>query len=1063
MPSKDSHQNFALMRERILAEQDGKHYWRSLEELADTPEFREFVEREYPQHAEEWHDPIGRRNFIKLMGASLALAGLSSCAYQPPEKIVPYVDQPEELVPGKPLFFATAMPLGGTATPLLVRSNEGRPTKIEGNPDHPNNRGADLNVKGTSATDLFAQASILTLYDPDRSKVLTYREEIRAWPSFVAEMRTALEEQRKSQGAGFRILTETVTSPTLAAQIRTILTEFPAAKWHQYEPAGRAGAHAGAVGAFGEPVNTVYRFDQAERILAIDSDFLNCGPGNLRHARDFAAKRRVTEEHKTMNRLYAVESTPTNTGAMADHRLSVRPSEIEATVRAIAAALGGQGVTVKTDVRPAGTTSAPATWVNAVARDLRENAGRSIVIAGDEQPASVHALAHAMNEALGNVGKTVFYTEPIEARPEDHTASLRDLVADIDGKRVQLLVILGGNPAYTTPADLKLDFARLDKVPLRVHLSLYKDETSELCHWHVPEAHYLEAWSDARSYDGTVSIIQPLITPLYGGRSAHELLAVFSDESDRSGYDLVRNFWLGQMGGAGQNQPQPAAGQASLNFADKPLLTAPITDGATDPELAWRKILHDGFIPNTAAKPRDGLTVRAPGESGATPAPPPPPGGFELLFRTDPSVYDGRFSNNGWLQELPKPFNKLTWDNAALLSPATARQLGVTQKIGTHGGDVHVDTVTIEYGGRSLVAPVWITPGQPDNVVTVHLGYGRTRAGRAGSGLGFDAYKIRTADSPWFGAGAKVTKTGEQHSLAVTQLHHMMENRDVVRSQTLADYLHEPEKAKEGDEHGVPHGESGYDESMYPQWDYKQRDYAWGMAIDVSSCVGCNACVVACQSENNIPIVGKEQVQRSREMHWLRIDSYFGGQDENNPEGPYFMPVPCMHCEQAPCEPVCPVHATVHSAEGLNDMVYNRCVGTRYCSNNCPYKVRRFNFLLYQDWTTPTYQLMRNPEVSVRSRGVMEKCTYCVQRIQWGKIEAEKEGRTLADGEVVTACQSVCPTEAIVFGNINDPNSRVSKLKAEQRNYSLLADLNTQPRTTYLAALKNPNEEIKKA
>ncbi|HEY0379962.1 MAG TPA: TAT-variant-translocated molybdopterin oxidoreductase [Pyrinomonadaceae bacterium] len=1083
MTSKDSHKNFSLMRERILAEQNGgPQYWRSLEELADTPEFREFVEREYPQHAEEWHDPLGRRNFIKLMGASLALAGLSSCVYQPPEKIVPYVDQPEEMVPGKPLFFATAMPLGGVATPLLVKSNEGRPTKVEGNPDHPNNRGADVNIKGTSATDLFAQASILTLYDPDRSQTLTYREEIRPWPAFVADIHTALEEQRKTQGAGLRILTETVSSPTLAAQLRAILTEFPAAKWHQYEPAGRSGAHGGAMAAFGEPVNTVYRFDQAERILAIDSDFLNCGPGNLRHARDFISMRRVTEERKAMNRLYVVESTPTNTGAMADHRLSVRPSEVEPTARAIAAALGGAGVSVKLAAGGAGA-GANAQWVNAVARDLQQNAGRCIVIAGDEQPASVHALAHAMNEALGNVGKTVFYTEPIEARPEDHTASLRDLVNDIDGGRVGLLVILGGNPAYTTPADLKLDQARLDKKEmLRVHLSLYKDETSELCHWHVPEAHYLEAWSDARTYDGTVSIIQPLIAPLYGGRSAHELLAVFSDESDRTGYNIVRDFWLGQMGAGGQgagqnqgqtqptagsqatNQTQNAGGQASLNFANKPILTAPITNATTDTELAWRKALHDGFIPNTAARPRDGLSVRAPGEGGASPAPAPQPaaGGFEIVFRTDPSIYDGRFANNGWLQELPKPINKLTWDNAALLSPATARQLGVTQKIGTHGGDVHVDTVTVEYDGRAVVAPVWITPGQPDNVVTVHLGYGRTRSGRAGTGIGFDAYKIRTADSPWSGAGAKVTRTGEQYSLATSQLHHMMENRDPVRSQPLAEYLKEPENPKEGTEHGLTHGESSYDESMYPKWDYQQRDYAWGMAIDVSSCVGCNACVVACQSENNIPIVGKEQVQRSREMHWLRIDSYFKG-DEDNPEGPYFQPVPCMHCEQAPCEPVCPVHATVHSAEGLNDMVYNRCVGTRYCSNNCPYKVRHFNFLLYQDWTTPTYQLMRNPEVSVRSRGVMEKCTYCVQRIQWGKIEAEKEGRKVADGEIVTACQAVCPTEAIIFGNINDPNSRVSKMKAERRNYSLLPDLNTQPRTTYLAALKNPNDEMKKA
>ncbi len=676
-----------------------------------------------------------------------------------------------------------------------------------------------------------------------------------------------------------------------------------------------------------------------------------------------------------------------------------------------------------------------------------------------------------MNEALGNVGKTVIYTDPVEARPEDQTASLRDLLADIDAGRVQTLVILGGNPVYNTPADLKLDEARMKKIDLRVHLSLYRDETSELCHWNIPESYYLEAWSDARSFDGTVSIIQPLIAPLYDSKSAHELLSVFTNQSDRKGYDIVREFWQREMGAGGKGSEAgtttgATANAQAVNFANKPILTAPVTDAATDFETAWRKAVHDGFIPNTAVKTREGLTVKAPPQGATTtPAAQPASSGFEIVFRTDPSIYDGRFANNGWLQELPKPVSKLTWDNVALLSPQTARQLGITKNIGKYGGDIYVDTVKITYAGRALVAPVWITPGQPDNVVTVHLGYGRRLAGRVGNGVGFDAYSIRTADSPWSGGGVTIARTGDQYALAATQLHHLMENRDIVREQTLADYLKEPDKArKESEGQGEQRGESGYDESLYPRYNYDQRDYdrnyKWGMAIDVSSCVGCNACVVACQSENNIPIVGKQQVQRSREMHWLRVDSYYKGEDENNPEGLYFMPVPCMQCEQAPCEPVCPVHATVHSAEGLNDMVYNRCVGTRYCSNNCPYKVRRFNFLLFQDWETPTYKLMRNPEVSVRSRGVMEKCTYCVQRIQNGKIEAEKEGRVLQDGEIVTACQAVCPTEAIVFGNINDPRSRVAKLKKEERNYSLLADLNTQPRTTYLSAMKNPNPEI---
>jgi molybdopterin-containing oxidoreductase family iron-sulfur binding subunit len=1061
MPSKDRHINFRLMRDRILAKQDGREYWRSLEELADSPEFQEFVEREYPQHAEEWHDPVGRRTFLKLMGASLAFAGLSSCVYQPAERIVPYVSQPEDIVPGKPLFFATAMQMGGVATPLLVKSNEGRPTKIEGNPDHPNNRNADPNDRGTSATDLFAQASILMLYDPDRSQTLTYHEEIRPWTAFVADINAALEEHRKTKGEGLRFLTETVNSPTLAFQLRNLLTAFPSAKWHQYEPAG-GNAHAGALAAFGEPVHTIYRFDQAERILTIDSDFLNCGPGNLRYARDFAAKRRVTEESKTMNRLYSIESTPTNTGAMADHRLSLRPSEIEGFTRALANALAASGVAVKMgDASGANGYTAHANWINALAADLKDYQGRSIVIAGDEQSPAVHALVHAMNEALGNVGKTVIYTEPIEARVEDHTQSLRDLLNDIDNGRVQTLVILGGNPVYTTPADLKLDQARMDRIALRVHLGLYKDETSELCHWHIPEAHYLESWSDARSFDGTVSIVQPLIQPLYNGKSAHELLAVFSNQFDRKGYDIVREFWQGQMAGgqvtAAGNQASNVTGAGGPDFANKPIITAPLLNASTDFEMAWRKALHDGFIPNTAAKPKEGLTIKAPTQGNSSPAP-APASAFEIVFRTDPSSYDGRFANNGWLQELPKPASKLTWDNAALISPATAKQLGIINKIGTYGGDVFVDTVEIKYAGRAINAPVWITPGHPDNAVTVHLGYGRRLAGRVGSGVGFDAYAIRTADSPWFGGGVTITKTGEQFALAVTQLHHLMENRDIVRVNTLADYLKDPEKIHEQGENLSD--EESKDTSMYPPYDYSHKEYAWGMAIDVNSCVGCNACVVACQSENNIPVVGKEQVQRSREMHWLRVDSYFAGSDENNPEGPYFMPVPCMHCENAPCEPVCPVHATVHSPEGLNDMVYNRCVGTRYCSNNCPYKVRRFNFLLYQDWETPTYKLMRNPEVTVRSRGVMEKCTYCVQRIQWGKIEAEKEGRVVRDGEIVTACQSVCPTEAIVFGNINDPASRVSKMKSQERNYALLAELNTRPRTTYLSALKNPNPTL---
>ncbi|HWN08143.1 MAG TPA: TAT-variant-translocated molybdopterin oxidoreductase [Pyrinomonadaceae bacterium] len=1068
--SEDRHINFKLMRERILAAQDNggrdaggpSKYWRSLEELADAPEFREFVEREYPQQAEEWNDPFERRTFLKLMGASLALAGLSGCAFQPPEKIVPYVTQPEG-TPGKSLFYATASSLGGIATPLLARSNEGRPTKVEGNPDHPNSRNGDPQDRGSSATDIFAQASILSLYDPDRSQTPMFREVARPWTTFVGEIRTVLDEQRPKQGSGMRFLTETITSPSVAAQLKAILAEFPQAKWHQYEPVNNDNARAGAVAAFGQPVNTIYDFSKADRILSLDADFLAAHPGTLKYARDFAARRRITEGKKEMSRLYVIESTPTTTGAAADHHWAVKPSELLKAANSVAAGAGVSGVSGDSSLH----------GLDAVARDLQQHKGASIVIAGREAPPAVHALAHAMNAALGNVGKTVFYTDPIEANPVDQRQSLQELVNDIDGGRVELLVIVGGNPVYNTPADLKLDKNRLLKDNMRrIHLSQYKDETSELCHWHIPEAHYLEAWSDTRSFDGTVSIVQPLIEPLYQNKSVHELLAVFTPKYDQKPYEIIREYWQGSGRRpqipisnelAGSIRQLAGAGAATATAQPTPAPAAP----SDDFESWWRQCVHDGFVPNTtlAAKSVSASTGGISPEAGRMPA--LPAGTFEIVFRTDPTIYDGRFANNGWLQELPKPLTKITWDNAALISPNTANQLGITKTIGEKGGDIHVDTLKITHAGRTIseAVPTWITPGHPDGVVTLHLGYGRRRAGRVGNDHGFSAYEIRTSDSPWSASGVQVEKGTEQHLLAVTQLHFNMEDRDfskedrdILRSQTLEEYLHHgPDNHKTH----IPRE----DETLYDpkEFDYKQQGmgYAWGMAIDLNNCVGCNACTIACQSENNIPVVGKEQVVRSREMHWIRVDTYFKGDDAAHPESTNFMPVPCMHCENAPCEPVCPVHATVHSAEGLNDMVYNRCVGTKYCSNNCPYKVRRFNFLLYQDWETPTYQLMRNPDVSVRSRGVMEKCTYCVQRIQGAKIQSELEGRKVRDGEIVTACQAVCPTEAIVFGDVNDPNSKVSKLKAEQRNYGLLADLNTKPRTSYLSALRNPNPELK--
>jgi MoCo/4Fe-4S cofactor protein with predicted Tat translocation signal len=982
-----------------------RDWWRTLDELADEPAFRERIQNEFPSEIEAITDPVARRAFLKLMGASLALAGVTACTRQPPEKILPYVRQPEDLIPGKPLFFATAMPLGGVATGLLVESHEGRPTKIEGNPLHPGSLGA---------TDIFAQAAVLGLYDPDRSQTLTNVGEIRPWPAFLGAIRAALTAQHALNGAGLRLLTECVNSPTLAWQIRDLLGRFPAARWHQWDPASRDNARVGANLAFGEHVDAHYGLDQADVILALDADFLACSPGGLRYAHDFAVRRRP-EDAERMNRLYAIESMPTSTGSRADHRFVCRPSEVQSIARAIARAIGAAGV--ESDA------GAPGGWdktIAAIAKDLRTHGGASLVIAGDAQPPIVHALAHAMNQALGAVGRTVLYTDPIEAEPVNQLESLRDLAADMNAGKVDLLVIVGGNPVYTSPVDLRFADA-MSKVAQRVHLSLYDDETSALCHWQIPEAHFLEAWSDARAFEGTASIMQPLIAPLYGGKSAHELFAAMSDQPERSGYDIVRDFWKA-------HGPAP-----SVEF-----------------EAQWRRWLHDGVVPGSAFSSRAvAITHAIPADHAG----PTAGSGLEITFRHDPSILDGRFANNGWLQELPKPITKLTWDNAVLVSPATAAGLkvgGAPSFQGGEHGQIISDVVELRYGGRSVRGAVFPVVGHPDGCVTVHLGYGRARAGQIGTGTGFNANAIRTSGALWFGGGAEIARTGETYSLACTQYHHLMEGRGMVRAVSRDEFIRNPQSLREKDE---PPSRTI---TLFPE--YKYEGYKWGMAIDINACIGCNACVVGCQAENNIPVVGKEQVLRGREMHWIRIDTYYSGQLEH-PET-YFQPVPCMQCENAPCEVVCPVGATVHSAEGLNDMVYNRCVGTRYCSNNCPYKVRRFNFLLYQDWNTPSLKLGRNPDVTVRSRGVMEKCTYCIQRISAAKIESEKQDRRVRDGEIKTACQQACPAEAIIFGDLNDPKSRVASLQAEARNYSLLGELNTRPRTTYLAAVRNVNPEI---
>ena len=1008
------------IRER-LRQTGGKEYWRCLEELADTDEFKEFLQQEFPRHASAWMESLDRRSFLKVMGASLALAGLSGClspAPAPPdEKIVPYVTQPEEIIPGKPLYFATAMPFAGFGRGVIAESHMGRPTKIEGNANHPASLGS---------TDVFMQASVLDLYDPDRSEAVSQAGLISDWTSFVSALQGQVAIQRRAQGEGLRILTETVTSPTLASQLHDLLTQFPKARWCQYDPVGRDLVYEGSRLAFGEVVETLYRFDRADTILSIDSDFLFFGPAMVRYARDFSDKRRVHGPKDKMNRLYAVERTPTVTGSMADHRLPLGPTAIGAFTKIVAGELG-----IDQGSAPAEFPADYKKWVQALVRDLKAHRGSSIIIAGDQQPAEVHRLAHAMNHMLGNVGKTVIYTDPISVIPKNQGASFRDLVRDMEKNAAQVLIILGGNPVYTAPANINFGKLLLNS-PFTVHLSSHENETSTLCRWHVPEAHYLESWSDVRAFDGTISIIQPLIAPLYGGKTAHELVSALLGKPDRGSYDIVRSFWA-----------EHSRGQ--------------------DFETFWRKSVHDGIVSGTGAEPKQ-VTLKSPQQTKGEPEAKPQEssaggskeGALEILFRPDPTIFDGRFANNGWLQETPKPLTKLTWDNTVMVSPSTAERLDLHREVGNRGGEhgtIFADEVELEFQGRKVRGAVWIMPGQADDCVTVHLGYGRSRAGRVGNGAGFNAYALRTTETFWHGSGAKIRKTGVQQPLACTQFHHLMEGRELLRSATIDEYRKNPNFVSDLEEETPPHP------SLYPGFTYK--GHSWGMTIDINSCIGCNACVVACVAENNGPVVGKLEVLRGREMHWIRIDRYYKG-TLDNPQM-FHQPVPCMQCENAPCEMVCPVHATTHSDDGLNDMTYNRCVGTRYCSNNCPYKVRRFNFFLYGDFETPSLKLLRNPDVTVRSRGVMEKCTYCVQRIRETEINAKVEDRPIRDGEIMTACQQACPTQAIMFGDMNDPNTHVSKLKAESLDYTLLDGLNTKPHTSYHAKLRNPNPEIEEA
>ena len=994
---------------RTVQSGDREHFWRSLDELARTQEFEKSLHREFAPGASEWKG-FKRREFLKLMGASLALAGLPACTRQPIGRIIPYVAQPEELIPGTPMFFATAMTLGGFATGLIVESHEGHPTKIEGNPGHPASLGA---------TNIFHQAALLDLYDPDRSQAVLKQGVPETWDNFVAALLNVLESQRAKNGAGLRILTETVTSPTLHYQVQSLLKQFPEAQWHQYEPANRDNVREGSSLAFGEIIEAQYHFDKAKVIVSLDSDFLYWHPNSVRYARDFATLRRARFPETEMNRLYVMESSPTVTGSNADHHFPVRAAEMEGFAFALAKRLGAQ---FSNGHAPNG--GANAEWISAIAEDLLEHRGEAIVIAGETQPASVHALAHLMNQLLRSDGRTVTYTESAEARPINQTDSLRDLVEALDGNKVEALVILGGNPVFNAPADFQIG-EQLKKTKFSVHLSREINETSSLCAWHIPQNHFLESWSDARAFDGTISIIQPLILPLYGGKSAHEVLDAMIAPPGRTDYEIVHDFWMAP-------NPDP------------------------DFETRWHKALHDGFIAKselpakhvtlrsldsiTAHVPpaiRAGTAVAAPFAKNAVPA-------LEITFRPDATLFDGRFANNGWLQELPKPMTKLTWDNAASIAPALAGREQLAN------GDV----VEIEFQGRRLELPVWITPGQPDGSIGLQFGYGRSCVGGVGTGRGFNIYELRTTGALWSGDGATLKKTGRRYELVSTQNQRVIDSpeRQIVREGTFEDFTRDPNFVQKNSE------SPSESDTLFNPDEFPYNSYRWGMAIDLSACIGCGACTIACQAENNIPVVGKKQVAAGRIMHWIRVDGYFRGAPAN-PQVTH-QPVPCMHCENAPCELVCPVGATVHDKEGLNLQVYNRCIGTRYCSNNCPYKVRRFNFFQYADYNTPSLKPMWNPNVTVRWRGVMEKCTYCIQRISATRINAENQDRTIREGEIQTACQQVCPANAIVFGDLNLPDARVSKLRTHPLNFLMLGQLNTRPRTAYLAKLRNPNPKI---
>ncbi len=1007
-------------------------YWRSLAELENTPEFREYVEREFQSPLD--HAPPNspeRRRFLELMGASFAMAGVAGCHWRE-DKLVPLSRRPEGLIPGVPRRFATAVDIAGVSVGLHVTSYDGRPIKVDGNPQHPESLGA---------CNVYHQASVLGMYDPDRSDSVKQGGKPSSFAEFDRFAREHFAGLRTRAGAGLRILSERSSSPTLAWLRKQLLAAMPQAKWIQFEPTASDGPREGSKLAFGAPHRTQYALQAASVVVTLDADFMAPAfPASLSNARAFAQRRTAEGD---MSRLYAIESGYTHTGALADHRLPVRAELIKAVAAFLDAEISSKvralpefGAAQPKPNAPFLAEASVQKFLTAVAKDLLANVGRSVVIPGLDQPAEVHALAHRLNTLLGNAGRTVFYTDDFDASEVSDVQALKDLVAEAPS--VDTLLILGGNPAYTSPSDIAFADA-LGKVKTSIHLSLYDDETSALCGWHVPAAHYLESWGDVRANNGLISVQQPLIAPLYAGRSAIELVALVLGDPEPNGQALVRRSSQGVLAG----------------------------------ERTFRKVLNDGVVAGSQfphltpqLKPLPALAFNERELGGAKVG----NGSFELVFVADPKVHDGRFANNGWLQELPSSFTKLAWENAVLLPIGVAEELGLE--------DGHLVTLTL--GGKSITLPGVIAPGQAEGSLRVALGYGRTHAGHiAGlvsdgiAPVGANAYSIRTSAGYTVAAGATLALAGEGERLAYSQDLYGIDKLgqegiqerlpEIVREGTLTEYREKPHFAAEKVE----------SKPLLSLWvpPVSYEGHKWGMSVDLNKCIGCSACVTACQAENNIPVVGRKPMSMGREMFWLRVDRYYKGEPASAEIA--FQPLPCQQCENAPCEQVCPVGATVHSREGLNDMVYNRCIGTRYCSNNCPYKVRRFNYFNYnldvigitpytptEDPKMKVKSMVFNPDVTVRSRGVMEKCTFCVQRIQNTKIRAKNEKRDIADGEIKTACQQTCPTEAIVFGDLNDPKSRVQKLQKLPRSYALLGELNNHPRVQYLARVKNPNPEL---